>query len=112
MENGLNMMGSFWGDIAQWRPHAHIIYAMLVTAVISTGFMSRVVGGIPYVVYSVGFVIMYLSAYFLNFVAKGYVIHGINEFQRGAVFSFCGQIFGAVILLVLFRVKDGFIRRV
>lgn len=97
--------------MAQWRPQPMALYAMLAASGVTTGLMLRIVGGVPYVVALVGFAIMYLCAYFANFLGRDFIMPSLDLFQRGIALSFFGQILGALLLLLIFKVREGYQKR-
>jgi uncharacterized membrane protein YjjP (DUF1212 family) len=111
MEQGLDLFNNFWFDLSQWRPHILTIYGLLLSSLVSSALIARVVGGVIYLAGIVGFAIMYFTGYLAIFLARDYLIPNIDEFQRGLLFSFCGQIFGALIVLQIFKVKETMVGR-
>lgn len=111
METGLQFVQDVVFQMSQWRPQVLTGYAMVVVSALAAALMTRVLGGIHYVTGVVGFVVMYLSAYFANFVARDVVMPSVDAFQRGIVFSICGQMFGAIIMLIIFKLKETTARR-
>ena len=111
MEMGLEFVQSSWVAMAQWRPQPMGLYAMLTVSAVTAGLMLRVVGGIPYVVGTINFAIMFFCAYFANFLGRDIIIHSLDVFQRAIVVSFTGQIIGAILILLLFRVREGYNKR-
>lgn len=111
MEMGLEFMQNSWFAMAQWRPQPMGLYAMLTVSAVTAGLMLRVVGGIPYIVGVISFAIMFFCAYFTNFLGRDIIVPSLDVFQRAIVVSFFGQIIGAVLILLLFRVREGYHKR-
>ena len=101
------MYQQYWMDMAQWRPEPFAMYGMLAATTITTAIMVRIVDSTPLIVGAVGFSVMYFSAYLANFFGRDTIIANVDALQHGIIFAFCGQIFGALILLALFKAKEG-----
>lgn len=108
---GLEFMQNSWVAMAQWRPQPMALYAMLTVSAVTAGLMTRIAGGIHYVVGTVGFAIMFICAYLANFFGRDIIIPGLEMFQRATAISFVGQIVGSILILLLFRVREDYNKR-
>jgi uncharacterized membrane protein YeaQ/YmgE (transglycosylase-associated protein family) len=111
MELGLDQFETAWNQLSQWRPQKTTFYAMLAVTLLSTVLIVRRVGNVAMVTGATGFIIMYICAYIGNFLGRDLVFASFGPFQKGIALSFTAQIIGAIIMLMIFKVKDGSIRR-
>jgi hypothetical protein len=111
MDFNLSTLFDLWDQLAMWQPHRMMVIAIVVVSLASALLTSRVIGGIGYVTVPIGFAIMYVFGYVTTFLTKDIHLPLLDDFQRGVMFSICGHIVGGLLMLMIFKVKEDYVRR-
>jgi hypothetical protein len=100
-------MLELWNGFAGWSPPPHASNAMMVTSLVSTLLLTRLLGGTPLLSWPIAFLAMQLSARIANYAGTGISLPGTGDFEKAVLFSVVGHLLAVLPLLACFGIRDG-----